>query len=357
MSPETIQRILESAVQAPSGENAQPWRFAVRGNEISLFNVPENDQSLYNFQQRASSIAHGAVIENISIAAGHFGLMASVTIMSKGDDTNLVATILLSEVGDGSGNDGFFLYPFIAERSTNRKIYKGGAIPAPVIKTLSDAGKEMEGIEVAFVTEPSNIKRLANIASVNDSLLLENKSLHDFFFSHVHWTLEEEVKERSGFYIEVLELLPPARAMFRLFKHWAIMRIFNALGAAKMGAKENSKIYASASAIGIITITDERTRSFIDAGRVLQRLWLTATKEGLSMQPLTGVLFFYQRIVAGEGDVFTDGQKEAVEKAYEGIQSIFDTDGKTIVMMFRIGYADPPTASSLKKPPAITTLS
>jgi hypothetical protein len=232
-------------------------------------------------------------------------------------------------------------------------MYNGGTIPTPVIDALVGAAKNMDAIQVRFLKESSAIKQLATIASVNDTLLLENRSLHDFFFSHVHWTLEEELKQRSGFYIEVLELLPPAKALFRLFQYWPIMRIFNALGAGKMGAKENSKIYASASAIGIITVSNETLEDFIDAGRTLQKLWLLATSNGMSMQPLTGVLFFHQRVHVDEAQEFSLSQKEAVEKAYEGIRSAFAVEQGTITMMFRIGYAEAPTATSLKKSPEV----
>ena len=42
---EDIKKIIEAAVQAPSGENCQPWRFEILNNNIKLFNVPERDQS------------------------------------------------------------------------------------------------------------------------------------------------------------------------------------------------------------------------------------------------------------------------------------------------------------------------
>jgi len=45
---EVIKKIIEAGIMAPSGENCQPWRFEVRGNKISIFNIPERDTSLYN---------------------------------------------------------------------------------------------------------------------------------------------------------------------------------------------------------------------------------------------------------------------------------------------------------------------
>lgn len=45
---EDIKKILDAAVQAPSGENCQPWRFEIRDSEIRIFNISERDQSLFH---------------------------------------------------------------------------------------------------------------------------------------------------------------------------------------------------------------------------------------------------------------------------------------------------------------------
>ena len=64
--PDPIRQILESGIQAPSGENSQPWRFKRERNgdveRVWLFNRPEADQSLYNYEQSGSYVAHGALL-------------------------------------------------------------------------------------------------------------------------------------------------------------------------------------------------------------------------------------------------------------------------------------------------------
>ena len=70
---ERIRKILEAAIQAPSGDNCQPWRFAVSSNRIDLYDDPAADTSYYNFQQRASLVAHGALLENIALVAPTVG--------------------------------------------------------------------------------------------------------------------------------------------------------------------------------------------------------------------------------------------------------------------------------------------
>jgi len=83
---EDIKKILEAAVHAPSGENCQPWRFEIRDGEIRIFNLPERDQSLYNYGQMASYVAHGALIENILIASSAFGYRARTNLFPQEND-------------------------------------------------------------------------------------------------------------------------------------------------------------------------------------------------------------------------------------------------------------------------------
>ena len=66
---ELIKDIIRKAVVAPSGENTQPWRFVLRGNTVSILNLPERDNPVYNFRQRGSFFAHGALIENMELLA------------------------------------------------------------------------------------------------------------------------------------------------------------------------------------------------------------------------------------------------------------------------------------------------
>src|SRR3989344_4799077 len=117
---EAIKKILEIAVHAPSGENCQPWRFEVEGNRIHIYNLPERDNSLYNLGQGASFVAHGALIENMLIAASALGYRADVHAFPDGQNNNFVATVVFEKAAPQNEP----LYLFIVKRATNIKPYK-----------------------------------------------------------------------------------------------------------------------------------------------------------------------------------------------------------------------------------------
>ncbi len=348
---ETIQKILEVVVHAPSGENAQPWRFVARGDKISIFNIPERDQSLYNYNQLGSLVAHGTLLENIVVAATAHGYVAQPQLFPNKEDKNLVAVVELQETSGVADT----LYPYIEKRCTNRKPYKKNMPLSAEQKSELTKAQEAGSGKVQFVEDKASVKTLARAGSMNERVMFDNEFLHNFFITHVMWTKEEDDKKRLGFYIKTLEMPPPAEFMMRLFlRRWSIMRRLNKLGMANVIAKMNAGVYASSSAIGAVVMSGSRLEDFVNAGRIMQRVWLTATKLGLSVQPLTGVLFFMQGIRVGKVEHFSPRHLELIKSAHQDIYHTFGVSGSnSIAMMFRIGYGGAPTARATKLPPEV----
>ncbi len=124
------------------------------------------------------------------------------------------------------------------------------------------------------------------------------------------------------------------------------------LGIAKLVAKDNVRLYASSPLFGMIYMQDDQPTDFIDAGRCLERVWLTATRLGLHIQPTAALLYLAQRAREGEGSFFSKTHQELILKAESSIKTIFDVpQGKVPVMLMRIGKGDAPTVRSYKRPP------
>ena len=338
-----LKKIITLASLAPSGENAQPWQFKIIDNKIYQYLVPERDQSAYNFNQYASYVANGAALENIEIASRAMGYNATIETLPNATDHNLIAIVTLEK----SQPQNEPLYEFIEKRITNRKPYKKEPLTAEQKKAL--LSQKVSEAEFLLNDDLINIQTLADVGATNEYIMLNNQSIHNFFFSHVNWTEAEENEKRYGFYIKTLELLPPAQFMFKVFSKWNRMRIFKALGFPKMVLKQNAQIYASSGAMAAITITNTTPRDFINAGRLTQRVWLIVTKLGLSMQPMTGILFFMLRLRGGDTTAFSPTQQELIKTQYKKVETIFQvSDNKTITMMFRIGNGEAPSAQSSK---------
>ncbi len=349
ISYEAIQKVLEIAVNAPSGENCQPWKFSVKDNKVFVFNIPERDESLYNVDQKGSLVAHGALLENILIAASAAGYKADYKLFPDDSIKNLI-TIVSFEKSFVSEEP---LYPFITLRSTNRKPYEEKLLTEQQVKELINVTREIRDGEIKFVIDRQKIGELAEAASVNEKVMFSNRYLHNFFFTHINWTENEEQEKRMGFYIKTLEMPPSAEKAMKLFRYWSIMKFLSTLGLPKKIAQENAKGYRASAAMGAILISGDKPIDYVVAGRLMQRLWLTATKMGLSIQPLTGVLFLWKKASGGSGE-FSSIHVKALKDAYNKIMEVFDVSNKTVAMMFRIGYGGKPSARSMKLPPIVS---
>lgn len=349
---EDIIKIIKMGTMAPSGDNVQPWRFKVNENIIKLFNIPEKDNSLYNFKQNASMIAHGAVIENMIITAKEFGYKIDVSLFPDERNENHIADLCLSRESTEKDN----LYQFIEKRATNRKPYKKILLNSEQKQAILNCKQELFYAGEIFLAE-DKLEELGELLSINEQIVLENKELHDFLFNHIVWSEREEKKKKSGLYIKTLELKGFKKAMFKLVKNFYILKILNKLiKFSKKVAEENAQIYASSSAIVAIATIDSNHKDYINAGRLMQRVWLKATSLGLSAHPSTGIVFLAQRIQGGEADMLSSKHIQIIENAYNRIKNIFGIKEDAIKMIFRIGDGEKPSAYSSRQNPDIINI-
>lgn len=347
-----IKAILETAVYAPSGDNIQPWYFVVENQNLKIYNRPEKDKTLYNYKQHGSMVAHGALIENISISSGWFNLKPIIKLLPDPNNENLIASIDFVENGLSEEKDN--LYNFIKKRATNRKFYNDTRLDPNHEKALLEFNQNTEGhAQLKLVTDKTTINLLAKTLSTADRLIFENKSIHDFLFSHIRWTEEEEKQKKSGLYIKTMELNPAQTLAFKIFKSWSRMKIFNALGIPKQAVKSNIKLYSKVSAIGCILAPSNTSLDYLNAGRLMQKIWLKATELNLRMQPLTAIPFLIQKIFDENYDSLETYQIDLIKKANTTIKNIFDFGDKTAVMLFRLGEGPEPSAHSSRQQPQI----
>ncbi len=353
-----INEILNIAVNAPSGNNSQPWRFVVSDNKIFLWNLPNKDKFLFNYQQRGSFIAHGALIENILITASEKGYRGNLTLFPKENEVDLVAEISFEKSDIKYPYN--YLFPFILKRATNRKPYKKIPLKQEDEKSIKAFCESIKnsGLEILLKQNVEDISNLSGSFSMADRLIFENFDIHKAFFAKVSWTVEEEKKKREGLYVGTKELPFLMRIIFKyLFSNWNILKILNKFKISVKAAKKREELYCNCSAIGLIVAKSDLPKDFIETGRILQLFWLTVTSLGLSFQPVSaGLLYIGQRMQEETPEEFTPNQVVFIKKAYQNIVKIFSTSGRIPTFSFRIGYAAPPTAQSLKKKPEIQWL-
>ncbi len=347
---EPARTIIEAALQAPSGENSQPWLFKVDDNKIELYHDLHSDTSLYNFENRGSLLAHGAAIENMCIAAAALGYMSKVSVFPTPAHSEHVATIIFTV--SKKNLDAESLNQVISQRTSNRKPYKVDPLMPEHVDALLSAAQSFvaEGLQYQRITQKGQIQALAVVAATNEEVMLQNRELHQFFFSHLSWTKAEDAQKKVGFYIKTLELPPPARALFKLMRHWRVMSLFIKIGFPAVVRATNAKTDAAAGEYGIITTERDTPESLVQTGRMMQRIWLTATKSGLQMQLMTGTLYLHHA-AQKTPQAFSSHEHALLNVQMEKLYSMLEKKRAVVVCMFRVGYGEKATARATRYTP------
>ena len=342
-----IRAILEAAVQAPSGENVQPWRFKVHEHAIELHHV-DVDSKIYDSGNRGSFVAHGAALENMYISACSLGYQTRIELFPNPKLKTHIATFTLEDKAETSP-DTLALASAISKRITNRNQYETKPLSANAQSTLDSLAASEQGVTYKRITSRPDILKLARVGSTNEEVMLQNKKIHDFFFEHVSWTKEEDSEKRVGFYIKTLGLPLPVQYIFRILKHWPAMAFLNTIGFAAGVGKGNTKTYSATSEIGILSVTSDSPEHFIATGRLLERIWLHATIADISLQPLAGTIFMNFYASSNTDSTFSDHELQLITEAMNSLRDIVGK-GEIPTFMFRLGYGKPPEAHATRFP-------
>jgi hypothetical protein len=343
---EELRRIVSAGILAPSGDNCQPWKLYFDGGQLHLINLPERDTSLYNVNDIASSIAFGAMLENMSIAAQSLGYIPSVSLFPKGMKIPLVASIQFAK---GQTLDDPLL-PYMPQRCVNRKAYKRKQLTKADIDALYRTVGERKEARLCLIDKQSEKNLLAEILAMNDRIVFENENLHNFLFTHIRWSKDERETSRDGLSIDSLELGAFQSRIMKVLSSWKLVQLLNRFGFSRFVPQQAYQLCKGASALCILSYAGTGLDSYLNGGRVLQRIWLTATSLGLSLHPMTGLIYMIYAIHSG-GKGFNDNHKRVLLTSFDALQKLCPLgENESYIMAFRIGYADPPSDKSLRLP-------
>jgi hypothetical protein len=137
-----------------------------------------------------------------------------------------------------------------------------------------------------------------------------------------------------------LEIEPPFRPLFRALCRWRLQRFFNAFGGAEvLGLRAGWLPAWSAPHLALLTIDSVAETGYIPSGRALQRRWLAATGHSLALQP------FAAAVAMVHSGWITEARREQFATDLARL-----SDGKPAAMLFRLGYAKPPTVHAGRPP-------
>lgn len=344
-----IERILDLARWAPSGDNTQPWRFEILSSAHFLVHASDTrDWCVYDLEGRASQIAVGALLENIRIAATGEGLAAEFSVRQDAPETAPVIDVRLSNAAKVKPDS---LLPYIKLRVTQRRPLDTTPIHPPDREQLE--ASVGPGYRVVWAGEPNQKRKMARLLFRNAHIRLTIPEAYEVHKAIIEWDArfsEDRIPDQA------VGLAPGDLKAMRWAMHsWERVAFANRYLAGTLIPRIKMDFLPGLKCAAHFFIVADRKpisiSDYFEGGRAMQRFWLSTTKRGLQFQPEMTPLIFSNYI--GKGRRFTE-TKHAIETARKLKDQLATLIGDDLlartVFMGRVGYGATPTSRSVRLP-------
>lgn len=256
--------LLRYAILAPSARNSQPWAFSIQRDRIHVLADLRRCQALGDSDRRELYISLGCALENLLVAAEHFGFQHGVAYFPDPGNEELAATVRFAPGGVPSDARAGATLRAVVGRHNDNGVFRAAPVPEQLRLRLLACSVETD--LRTFLTDDRHFHRWI------DALTVEADRVE---FADPAFRRELGYWIGQGVFGE-----PPLIA--RLEK-MAVSRID--LG--EPSARQDHAIVESAPLLGLITAEGDSHLVHVRTGQLFERLWLTATGMGVSIHPMS----------------------------------------------------------------------
>ena len=351
LTEKQVRNFVKQASLAPSGANNQPWKWFFMDTMLFLFHDKSISTSFVDFEWGAAYVSLGATLETLLLALNSEKIGATIQYFPLAKHEELIAAISFAEDEKVVNKNDVDLLSFISKRCTNRKVTPVQSIKTSVLNKMIDEVKKVDGANLQFIKNRAQINVLKEIIIASERLrFMHPEGGKEFFEKEIRWTEKENEIKRDGIDVETLELSLSERAGLEIAKNEDVINLLRNWKKGKGFEKITGKAIDAATAIGLITMPKRDPMNYLNGGRSVQRMWLEATKNQLSIHPITGPLFLFPRLTIGKGEGMTEAMIDELPVLRKKFTKIFDLDkDKGEVFLFRVCIAGEPEKRSLRK--------
>lgn len=330
-----IEKALDKARWAPSGDNSQPWRFELIDSvtvKIHSFNLFKS--TIQDYHGNYSQFSLGALFENLRVAASEEGTLHIEKLNS--DPEHLVYLAKIKKENKGKEE----LFDALTNRCTNRFPYELRPIEDSIKNALSECLDE--GWTLSWYDSLQDKLKIANMLFMFDlAAEPEISGIIEWNCKSSKFRLADETLGLSRANLII------ARFIFSSKKRteWLYKKLGGKYSSALLGffiPAIRSGAHFTLNAPYELKTPDD----FIKAGEQYEKVWLKITKLGLSLQMESGPVIFSRYIRDGQQPYPEPHKQKLLIQLKTKFDSFFKDKSKQIVMLSRIGYANPPTSKS-----------
>ena len=265
----TLRRLVEFAVMAPSGHNAQPWRFRIRDGGLELRADRTRSLPVVDPDDRALVISCGAALGFLRVAIRALARTALVRRFPDPGDPDLLATISLAEPCDATV-DEVTLFAAMRRRHTDRRPFAPRLIPRRVLEMLADVPR-MEGAWVRCLSTPDEKRAVADLIARGARRQGADPAFRRELASWIH---PNHSHARDGMRASVFGVPDVASVAFP--------GIIRTVDWGSRQAARDRRLACDAPALMVLGTDDDTAEAWLRCGEALALLLLRACVHGIS---------------------------------------------------------------------------
>jgi nitroreductase len=287
-----MRSLVRYAVLAPSTRNSQPWRFTIERNTVRVWADPSRRLPAADPDGRELFLSLGCALENLLAAGALLGYRYEVACVPDPRAPDLAAVVRFHPSFRTPSAHGPTLETLQLRRTAYRPFLAREISPPSLERLRLVAGEP--GVRFVLCDRPDR-RRSADVLSVRAVAIL---------FGDEDYQRELLAGEGDG-------------AVWLAGQSGRLT--VSQLQPARRLAQQLSAVLRSAPLLGVIGSLGDSPVDRLRSGRVLERLWLAATAEGLAMQPV--------------------GYALAAPATREALAALFPEAGPRPQQLVRVGYA------------------
>ncbi len=343
-----VEELVEHAIMAPSGGNIQPWKWIYTDGKLFLFNDKNRSKTILNYNNNANLVGLGAATENLILKAHELNIKVHFDKLPYLKDEVLIAVFYFTKDAEISVKDD--LVNYIPLRATNRILSKKGeSLSEAQLTSLKKSIINIEGAELRVYQNKQELLKIQDILIELDRVYLTSKKGHHHFISEIRWGKREIELSKDGVDINTIDLTPTEKAGLIVSKEWDVVKHSKEWDLGKTFGKLTKKAIDSSAALAMIVLPKSNSHRFFEGGRALERIWLTATKENIGMQPISINAFLFERILENDFSGIEELEIKLKELAAQFYKVCAIKETEQNVFFFRLFRGSKPKVGSLRR--------
>lgn len=264
-----LRELVRLATLAPSGHNAQPWKFRLAPGRVEIYPDRTRHLPAVDPDDRELWISLGSALENLLVAAEHAGYHPDVTYHLAGTPADHIA-VALAKTGAAPGSPAG-VFEAIRTRQCTRCEFNSQPVPTQGLAQLTTAATDA-GVEPLLFTGPAMEPLLEYVKAGNAHQLADDQ----FKTELLHWVRfndREALASRDGLLGRAAGHSSVPRWVGQLFSG-------SSLNAQTQDKTDAANVRSSAGLL-LFTSPENTPAAWLDTSRAYERFALLATAQGL----------------------------------------------------------------------------